>query len=80
MKYKGWSIADLLEATVEEATPLMENLPQIQPKLETLLDVGLGYIHLGTVVDNFVGRRGTADQVSAGVEQAADGPNSVSTG
>jgi excinuclease ABC subunit A len=47
VKYKGWSIADLLEATVEEATPVMENLPQIQPKLKTLLDVGLGYIHLG---------------------------------
>ena len=47
VKYKGWSIADLLEATVEEAAPLMENLPQIQPKLQTLLDVGLDYIHLG---------------------------------
>ncbi len=47
VKYKGYSIADLLEATVEEALPLMENLPQIRAKLQTLLDVGLGYIHLG---------------------------------
>ena len=47
VKYKGYSIADLLEATVEEALPLLENLPQIQAKLQTLLDVGLGYIHLG---------------------------------
>ena len=47
MKYKGYSIADLLEATVEEALPLLENLPQIQAKLQTLHDVGLGYIHLG---------------------------------
>ena len=47
VKYKGWSIADLLEATVEEAAPIMENLPQIQPKLQTLIDVGLDYIHLG---------------------------------
>jgi len=47
VKYKGHSIADLLELTVEEALPLLETNPQIRPKLQTLLDVGLGYIHLG---------------------------------
>ncbi len=47
VKYKGYSIADLLEATVEEAIPVLENLPLIQAKLQTLYDVGLGYIHLG---------------------------------
>ena len=47
VKYKGHSIADLLEMTVEEALPLLETNPQIRPKLQTLLDVGLGYIHLG---------------------------------
>jgi excinuclease ABC subunit A len=47
VKYKGRSIADLLEATVEEALALMENIPLIRPKLQTLNDVGLGYIHLG---------------------------------
>jgi excinuclease ABC subunit A len=47
VKFKGYSIADLLDATVEEALPLMENLPQIRAKLETLYDVGLGYVHLG---------------------------------
>jgi len=47
VKYKGHSIADLLDATVEEAYALMENIPQIRPKLQTLNDVGLGYIHLG---------------------------------
>ncbi len=45
--YKGKSIADLLDTTVEEALPLLENIPQIKPKLQTLLDVGLGYIKLG---------------------------------
>jgi excinuclease ABC subunit A len=45
--YKGKSIAGLLDATVEEALPLLENIPQIKPKLETLFDVGLGYIKLG---------------------------------
>jgi excinuclease ABC subunit A len=47
VKFKGYSIADLLEATVEDALPLMENLPQIRVKLQTLHDVGLGYLHLG---------------------------------
>ena len=47
VKYKGHSIADLLDATVEEALALMENLPQIRVKLQTLYDVGLGYVHLG---------------------------------
>ncbi|MBZ5576478.1 MAG: excinuclease ABC subunit UvrA [Acidobacteriia bacterium] len=47
VKYKNYSIADLLDSTVEEALPLMENLPQIRTKLQTLFDVGLGYVHLG---------------------------------
>jgi excinuclease ABC subunit A len=47
VKFKGHSIADLLEAPVEEALGLMENFPQIRAKLQTLVDVGLGYVHLG---------------------------------
>jgi excinuclease ABC subunit A len=45
--YKGRSIADLLDTTVEEALPLLENIPQIKSKIQTLIDVGLGYIKLG---------------------------------
>ena len=47
VKYKGKSIADLLDTSVEEALSILENLPQINQKLQTLLDVGLGYIKLG---------------------------------
>jgi excinuclease ABC subunit A len=47
VKYKGYSIADLLDATVEEALGALQNIPQIKLKLQTLNDVGLGYIHLG---------------------------------
>jgi excinuclease ABC subunit A len=47
VKYKGKSIADLLASTVDEAVELLENIPQIQQKLKTLAEVGLGYIHLG---------------------------------
>ncbi|GAA0137534.1 excinuclease ABC subunit UvrA [Paenibacillus sp. YSY-4.3] len=47
VKYKGKSIADVLEMTVEVATDFFQNIPRIHRKLETLLDVGLGYIKLG---------------------------------
>jgi excinuclease ABC subunit A len=47
VKYRGYSIADLLETTVEEALQALENIPQLKIKLQTLVDVGLGYIHLG---------------------------------
>ena len=45
--YKGKNIADVLEMTVEEATHFLENIPKIKRKLQTLVDVGLGYITLG---------------------------------
>jgi excinuclease ABC subunit A len=47
VRYKGHSIADLLDMTIEEALPLLENIPQIKVKLQTLIDVGLSYIKLG---------------------------------
>ena len=47
VKYKGKSIADVLDMRVEEAIQFFANQPRIQKKLQTLLDVGLGYIKLG---------------------------------
>ena len=47
VKYKGYSIADLLETPVSDALQILENIPQVKQKLQTLVDVGLGYIHLG---------------------------------
>ncbi len=47
VKFKGLSIADLLNTTIEDALPLLENIPSIASKLQTLLDVGLGYIKVG---------------------------------
>jgi excinuclease ABC subunit A len=45
--YNGSSIADLLEMPVSDALQVLENIPQVKQKLQTLVDVGLGYIHLG---------------------------------
>jgi excinuclease ABC subunit A len=47
VKYNGHSIADLLEMPISDALPILENIPQVKQKLQTLVDVGLGYIHLG---------------------------------
>src|SRR5712671_6774756 len=47
VRFKGKSIADLLETSVADALPILEDIPQIQQKLQTLEDVGLGYIKLG---------------------------------
>ena len=47
VKFKDYSIADLLQTSVADALPVLENIPQVRQKLQTLVDVGLGYIHLG---------------------------------
>ncbi len=47
IKYKGYSIADILNMSVEEAMEVFKNIPPIKVKLETLIRVGLGYIKLG---------------------------------
>ncbi|MGA9633294.1 MAG: excinuclease ABC subunit UvrA [Candidatus Acidiferrales bacterium] len=47
VRYKGLSISDLLDLPIEEALKALENIPAIQIKLQTLVDVGLGYVQLG---------------------------------
>jgi excinuclease ABC subunit A len=47
VRYRGHSVADLLELPIEEALRLLENIPQIKQKLATLVDVGLSYLTLG---------------------------------
>jgi excinuclease ABC subunit A len=47
IQYRGKSIADVLDLTVDQALPVLENFPQIANKLRTLQSVGLGYIELG---------------------------------
>ncbi len=47
VRYKGKNISDILEMTVEDALQFFENIPKIKRKLQTIMDVGLGYIKLG---------------------------------
>jgi len=53
--YKGRSIADVLEMSVEEALAFFENIPPVRRPLQTLADVGLGYIHLGQAATTLSG-------------------------
>jgi excinuclease ABC subunit A len=66
VRFRGKSIADVLELTVEDALHFFENQPRIRQKLETVNDVGLGYIHLGQSATTLSG--GEAQRVKLATE------------
>ena len=66
IEYKGKNIADVLDMTVEEAMKFFVNIPKIRRRLETLYDVGLGYIKLGQPAPTLSG--GEAQRVKLGLE------------
>jgi len=66
--YKGKSISDVLDMTVEEAVKFFENIPAIRRKFATLNEVGLGYIHLGQSATTFSG--GEAQRIKLATELA----------
>ncbi len=66
VRFRGLSIADVLELTVEDAIPVFENQPRIAQKLRTLHDVGLGYVHLGQSATTLSG--GEAQRVKLATE------------
>jgi len=66
VRFRGLSIADVLEQTVEDALAFFENQPRVRQKLQTLFDVGLGYIHLGQSATTLSG--GEAQRVKLAAE------------
>lgn len=71
VRYKGKNIAQVLEMTVEEALAFFQNIPRIQRKLQTLFDVGLGYIRLGQPATTLSG--GEAQRVKLATELSRRG-------
>jgi excinuclease ABC subunit A len=71
VKYKGASIADILDMTVTQAAEFLQHVPKIRQKLETLRDVGLGYIHLGQAATTLSG--GEAQRIKLSKELAKKG-------
>ncbi len=66
VRFRGQSIADVLEMTVEDALAFFENQPRVRQKLETMNDVGLGYIHLGQSATTLSG--GEAQRIKLATE------------
>ncbi|HNF15877.1 MAG TPA: excinuclease ABC subunit UvrA, partial [Leptospiraceae bacterium] len=73
VKFKGMSIFDVLEMTVEDACKFFENIPSVRRKLETLMDVGLGYIRLGQAATTFSGGEAQRIKLSTELSRRATG-------
>src|SRR5256885_5711568 len=71
VRYKGVSIAEVLDMTVTQAAEFLQHVPKIRQKLETLRDVGLGYIHLGQAATTLSG--GEAQRIKLSKELAKKG-------
>jgi excinuclease ABC subunit A len=73
IKYQGHSVADILDLTIEEAYPLLENFPPVKARLRTLLEVGLGYIRLGQSATTLSGGEAQRVKLSRELSKRATG-------
>ncbi|GEP20005.1 excinuclease ABC subunit UvrA [Pediococcus argentinicus] len=75
VKYKGKTIADVLDMTVAEATDFFAAIPKITRKLQTIVDVGLGYVHLGQSATTLSGGEAQRMKLAAELHKKANGRN-----
>ena len=73
VKYKGHSIADVLNMTVEEALDVFKNIPRASARLQTLVDVGLGYIRLGQTAPTLSGGEAQRVKLASELSRRATG-------
>ena len=77
IKFKGKSIADVLDMTVEEAAEFFKAVPSVRDKLETLPRVGLGYIHVGQQATTLSGGEAQRIKLSKELSQARHRPHAL---
>ena len=77
IKYRGQSIAEMLDLTVDQALPLLENFPPVANKLRTLQDVGLGYIKLGQSATTLSGGEAQRVKLAKELSQARHRPHAL---
>ncbi|GAC45857.1 excinuclease ABC subunit A [Pediococcus acidilactici NGRI 0510Q] len=75
VKYKGKNIAEVLDMTVEEAAKFFAPIPKIARKLQTIIDVGLGYVHLGQSATTLSGGEAQRIKLAAELHKKANGKN-----
>ena len=80
VRYKGHSISDLLDMPIADALKILENIPQIRVKLETLVDVGLGYIQLGQSSTTLSGGEAQRIKLAKELSQTPDRPHALHSG
>lgn len=73
IKYKGSTISDVLDMTVEQAAKFFENVPAIARKLDTLVEVGLGYVKLGQPATTFSGGEAQRIKLASELSRRATG-------
>ncbi|GEK90475.1 excinuclease ABC subunit UvrA [Alkalibacterium kapii] len=75
VKYKGKNIADVLEMTIEEAVSFFSNVPKIARKLQTIIDVGLGYMTLGQPATTLSGGEAQRMKLASELHKRQNGHN-----
>ena len=75
VRYKGKNIHEVLEMTVEEAHAFFRHIPSIEPKLKTLLQVGLGYVSLGQSALTLSGGEAQRVKLSLELSRKSTGQN-----
>lgn len=77
VKYKGKNIAEVLDMTVEEALKFFDKIPRVKQKIQTLYDVGLGYIKLRTTFNYIIRRRSSKSKTCYRIIKKSNRKNSL---